>query len=125
MNIVHPAIMSPLYELGKSYELDVRLGEVTYKMRIELFRNTEKADHFRCHVWELELFRLTPTFPMDDHGQPAVVSDDMVMVDRGIPRSNLSYPQEDIVAPSIEAAFEIVMTDLKASLENPVAKKTK
>jgi hypothetical protein len=120
MNINHSAITSPLYELGKSYELDVRLADVTYKMRIELFRNTEKSDHFRCHVWELEMFRLTPTFPMDDSGQPAALSDDMVMVDRGIPRSRGSYPREEIVAPTIEAAFEIVMTDLKASLDESV-----
>ena len=123
MNIVHSAIMSPIYELGKTYELDVRLGEVTFKMRIELFRNTEKPDHFRCHVWELEMFRLTPTFPMDEEGQPADISDDMVMVDRGIPSSRLSYPREDIVAPSIEAAFEIVMKDLKASLEHSTSEK--
>jgi len=123
MNIVHSAIMSPIYELGKTYELDVRLGEVTFKMRIELFRNTEKPDHYRCHVWELEMFRLTPTFPMDESGQPAVISDDMVMVDRGIPSSRVSYPREDIVAPSFEAALEIVMNDLKTSLENPTVKK--
>ena len=125
MNIVHSAIMSPVYELGKTYELDVRLGEVTFKMRIELFRNTEKPDHYRCHVWELEMFRLTPTFPMDESGQPAQISDDMVMVDRGIPSSRVSYPREDIVAPSIEAALEIVMNDLKISLEHSTSEKVK
>ena len=125
MNIVHSAIMSPIYELGKTYELDVRLAEVTFKMRIELFRNTEKPDHYRCHVWELEMFRLTPTFPMDEEGEPADISDDMVMVDRGIPSSRVSYPREDIVAPSIEAAFEIVMNDLKTSLEHSASEKAK
>jgi len=116
MNTVHSAIRSPIYELGKTCELDVQLSEVTYKVRIELFRNTEREDHFRCHVWELEMFRLTPTFPMDEEGQPADISDDMVMVDRGINLSRVSYPREDIVAPSIEAALEIVINDLKASL---------
>ena len=125
MNIVHSAIMSPVYELGKTYELDVRLGEVTYKIRVELLRNTEKADHFRCHVWELELFRLTPTFPMDEKGQPAAISDDTVMVDRGMNLGIRDSAQEDIVAPSIEAAFAIVMNDLKTSLEQSPSKKAK
>jgi len=118
MNTIHSAIKSPIYELGKTCELDVQIAEVTYKIRIELFRNTEQENHFRCHVWELEMFRLTPTFPMDETGEPADISDDTVMVDRGIPSSRFSYPREDVVAPSIEAAFEIVLSDLKASLEH-------
>ena len=125
MNIVHSAIMSPLYDLAKTCELDVRLGDVAYKIRIELFRNTEKKDHYRCHVWELELFRLTPTFPMDEKGQPADISDDLVMVDRGTNLGIRDSTKEDIVAPSIEAALELVMNDLKTSLENPTEQKAK
>jgi hypothetical protein len=37
----------------------------------------------------------------------------------------VSYPREDIVAPNFEAALELVLNDLKTSLENPTAKKAK
>ena len=117
MNTIHSAVRSAIYELGKTCELDMQLGEVTFKIRIELFRNTEKEGHFRCHVWELEMFRLNPTFPMDEQGEPADISDDMVMVDRGLDLTHGSLPRGDIEAPNIEAAFEIVLNDLKASLE--------
>ena len=116
MKIAHSAVTSPIYELARSLEVDLQLGDDSQTFRIELFRNTEKADHFRCHVWELEMFRLKPTFPQD--GEPAHVSDDVLMVDRGIPRSQIAYPREDIVAPDIDAALEIVLNDLKAFLEH-------
>ena len=75
MRILHSAITSPIYELAKTFELDIQLGEDSYTLRIELFRNTEKERHFRCHAWQLELFRLTPTFPMDENNSPAHICD--------------------------------------------------
>jgi hypothetical protein len=94
-------------------------------MRIELLHNTEKEDHFRCHVWELEMFRLTPTFPMDGNNQPVHACDDTIMVERDIARSQIEYPLEDIVAPSIDVALEIVINDLKRLLEHATLEKAK
>ena len=125
MRIIHSAIVSPIYELAKTFELDIQLGEDSFTMRIELFRNTEKEDHFRCHVWECEMFRLTPTSPMDENNQPTHICDDVLMVDRGIPRSHIPYPLEDIVAPNIDAALEIVLNDLKRFLEHSTLEKAK
>ena len=125
MKVVHSAVSSPIYELAKICELDIQLGEDSYTLRIELLRNTEKQDHFRCHAWELEMFRLLPTFPMDQSNQPAHTCDDVVMVDRGIPRSSIRYPVEDILAPSVDAAFEIVLGDLKRFLEHSTSTKAK
>jgi hypothetical protein len=39
------------------------------------------------------------------------------MVDRGIPGSQIAYPREEIVAAGIDAALEIVLSDLKSFLE--------
>jgi len=118
MKITHPTITSSVFELIKTLELDVQLGADSWSIRIELFRDTETKDRFRCHVWELELFRLTPTFPQGKDNHPAHVSDDVLMVDRGIPRSRIAYPKEDIVAPDADAALEIVLDDLKRFLEH-------
>jgi hypothetical protein len=123
MRIKHSAVTSAIYELVKVFELDIQLGEDSSTMRIELFRNTEKEDHFRCRVWESELFRLTPSFPMDENSNPAHTCDDLLMVDRGIPRSHIPYPREDIIAPNIDAAFEIVLNDLKGFLEHATLEK--
>ena len=118
MQVMHSAVTTPIYELVRSVEMDLQLGGDSLTLRIELMRNTERADRFRCHVWELEMFRLTPTFPQNGHNEPADVSDDVLMVDRGIPRSQITYPHEEIVAPNIDAALEIVLNDLKAFLEH-------
>src|SRR5262249_20291677 len=118
MKISHSAITSSVFELIKTLELDVQLGDDSWSIRIEIFKDTETNGRFRCHVWELELFRLTPTFPQGKDNEPAHSSDDVLMVDRGIARSRIAYPKEDIVAPDADAAIEIVLDDLKRFLEH-------
>jgi len=125
MKVEHSAVRSPIYELAKTFELDIDLGEYSYSLRIELFRNTDRENQFRCHAWELERFRLVPTSPQDANGKPAHECDDVVMVDRGIPRSAIRYPLEDIVAPSVDAAVEIVLKDLKTYLEHATLEESK
>jgi hypothetical protein len=117
MKIAHSAITTPLYELARTLEVDLQLGD-SLSLRIELFRNTENPNRFRCHVWDLEMFRLKPTFPRDGNGEPSETCDDVLMVDRGIPRSRIGYPREEIVAPDIDAALEIVLNDLRGFLEH-------
>jgi hypothetical protein len=125
MRVAHSAITSPLYELANTYELDVQLGEGSYSLRIELFRNTETEGHFRCHAWELKSFRLGPTFPMDENGNPTHVCDDVLMVDRGIAQSGTHYHLEDIVASDVNAALGIVVEDLKRFLEHSTLEKAR
>ena len=123
MKIAHPAVTSPLYELARSLEVDFQLGDDSLTFRIELLRNTDQPDRFRCHVWDLEMFRLKPSFPRDGNGEPSQVCDDVLMVDRGIPRSGVAYPREDIVATNVDAALEIVLSDLRAFLEHVTAER--
>jgi hypothetical protein len=117
MKISHSAITSSIFELVKTVELDIQLGDNSWPIRIELLQATEATDRFRCHVWESEMFRLTPTFPQDESGQPLHTSDDALMVDRGIAHSRIAYPKEDIIAADVDAAFAIVFDDLKEYLK--------
>jgi hypothetical protein len=117
MKISHSAITSPIFELVKTVELDIQFGDNSWSLRIEMLQATEANDRFRCHVWESELFRLTPTFPQDESGRPSHVSDDALMVDRGIAHSRIAYPGEDIIAADVDAALAIVMDDLKQYLK--------
>ena len=113
--IAHPAITRRVFEKIKTIEFDVTLGEESFSIRFELFRDTERKDHFRCHMWELEFFRLTPTFPMNDKGQPHNISDDIVMAERST-KLNKSY--DDFIAPDPDTALHMVLEDFKLRLEH-------
>jgi hypothetical protein len=104
----------------KTLELDIQFsGEGAGTTRIELFRDTEHPDRYRCHVWELELFRLTPSFPRNKENEPAHVTDDAIMVERGIPRSDIaSLLNAPFEAPGTEAALALVVEDLQKFLEH-------
>lgn len=116
MKLRHQNITSAVFELVKTFELDVEFGDDLLRTRIELFRDTEREDHFRCHVWEIELFRLTPRFPDDENHEPTEVSDDLVLVDRGIAHSQLDY--DGFFASSIDAALKLIIADLDRFLEH-------
>jgi hypothetical protein len=40
------------------------------------------------------------------------------MFDHGIPRQQIQYPHEDIVAPDLDAAVATILSDLKGFLEH-------
>ncbi len=115
MRFDHPAITSPLFELVRTLEVDLRLGEDHVPLRIELFGDLADATRFRCHVWEREFFRLTPTFPQDDAGEPKDVSDDELLVERS---TQLRGDYDDFTAPDADAALKRVMEDLAERLEH-------
>jgi hypothetical protein len=124
MKITHSAITSPVFELVKVIELDITLGDVFIPTRIEIFQDTERTDFFRCRLWELELFRLTPTFPMEEGGKPLHISDDVIQVERSATRSrfrDLSY--EGYAAADADAALQKIIDDLKSFLEHVTGEK--
>lgn len=118
MKFSHSAVKSSIYELVKTVEPDIQFGDNAWSTRIELFRDTESADRFRCRVWELELFRLTPGFPRDSNNLPSHTTNDTIMVERGVARQLIEYPREDIIAANVEAALEIVINDVGRFLEH-------
>lgn len=120
MRIVHRTVTSSVFELVKTVELDIRISDDdAWTMRIELFRDMERPDRFRCRVWESELFRLTPSFPRNDADEPAHITDDTIMVERGLTGSDIaSILHEPFEAASIEAALEMIWADLRKFLEH-------
>ncbi|HKQ92665.1 MAG TPA: hypothetical protein VJZ77_18540 [Blastocatellia bacterium] len=117
MKIAHSAITSPVFELVKVIELDITLGDVFSPIRIELFQDTERTDFFRCRVWELELFRMTPTFPMDE-GKPLHISDDVIQVERSATYRISKDLCDGYVAADADAALQKIIDDLKSFLEH-------
>ena len=115
---------SSIFELVKTVELDIQLRDHSWTTRIELFRDTEKEGYFRCHVWETELFRLTPSFPQDEKNEPAHICDDILMAYRGIAHSEIaSRMHEPFRAADAEAAMGMVIEDLKRFLEHVTREK--
>ncbi len=120
MKLQHSAITSPVFELVKTVEVDLTLADEKWPTRIEIFRDTERRDFFRCHVWQLELFRLQSTFPQEN-GEPAHgPSDHLLMVEWNGPHIGL---YEDFAAVSAEAALEKVLSDLGRFLEHTTNEK--
>jgi hypothetical protein len=117
MKITHSAITSPVFELVKVIELDITLGDVFSPIRIEIFQDTERTDFFRCRVWELERFRLTPTFPMED-GKPLHISDDVIQVERSVNYRISEDLTSGYVAADADAALQKIIDDLKSFLEH-------
>ena len=64
MKIRHSAVKTNFLKLVSTHEIDLDLGsELSFPLRIELFKDTERRGWFRAHAWELEHFNLEPTFP--------------------------------------------------------------
>ena len=57
MQIAHSAVVSPIYEISKLFEFDLRLGDESWPIRIEVLRNTQATDRFRCRIWQGEFFQ--------------------------------------------------------------------
>jgi hypothetical protein len=127
LKIIHRAVTSSTFELVRTIELEIQLSdEDSWTTRIELFRDTEQSNLYRCRVWELELFRLTPSFPRNEQNEPAHVTDDTIMVERGIAHSEIaSRLNKSFDAPSIEGALEMIVEDLKKFLEHATGEKAK
>jgi hypothetical protein len=124
VKLLHSAITSPVFELVKVIEVDITLGEDLIPTRIEILQDSARHDFFRCRVWELEHFRLTPTFPMDGDGTPLHISDDVIQVERATTYAsfnNLDY--RGFAAANVEAAMQMVIDDLKSFLEHTTLEK--
>lgn len=120
MKISHSAVTSSVYELVKVIELDLRLGDEFIPLRFEIFQDTERKNHFRCRLWQLELHRLQPTFPMDEKGQPEHIQDAVIILGWIGPKMK-TY--DNIVADDADIALAIVMDDFKRFLEHVTLEK--
>ncbi len=111
---------SPVFELVRTVEVDLELGEELIPQRIELLRAVDDPTRFRCRIWELEYFRLRPTFPQDEAGEPEHESDDELLVERA---HQLKRNYLDFTAPDEEAALQRVWGDLLERLEHWIGRK--
>lgn len=112
----HPFMKEPLYELIKTMEVDLALGDDSFSLRIELFQSTTSSQWFRARLWRTEFYRLQSTFPQNElSGQPAHhPSDETIQVDWS---PYLSQDYQYFQAGDQEAALQRVLDDVRRFLE--------
>lgn len=115
MRIQHHAVTSDIYKLITTMEFDLEVGDHFLPTRIELFQDTERANHFRCRMWERDLYRLRMTAMNDtSDGEDDYESDEELLVER---TWELSDEFEDFEAENPEAAMKIFLERLTQYLK--------
>jgi hypothetical protein len=109
-------VTSDVFKLISTLEFDLEIGGHFLPTRLELFQDTERANLFRCRMWERDLFRLTPT-PYKDEATGKLIEgeeDEELLIER---TWELSDEFENFAADSAEDAINQVVTALKEYLE--------
>jgi hypothetical protein len=121
MKLSHRAIKSPLFEMIKTYELDIDVGspvgnEERFSLRIELFRSTSDKRVFRYKTWRTELFRIQSTFPQNEFGgHKHDPSDEMIWVEFSLPHFGSC---EELIADNPEEALKKIIGNFSKALEH-------
>jgi hypothetical protein len=114
MKLKHSAVKSSVFELVSTIEFDLEVGGHFLPTRVELFQDTERKGHWRCRLWERELYHLALTVPFGGRTKKRAESDEELLVER---TWELSNRFEDFEARSAKAATKIFMECLKKYLK--------
>ena len=117
MNISHPFVKSEVYELIKTIEFDIAIGEDEFILRIELFRVNSDPTNFRAHIWRREFFRIQSTFPQDaeTHEPVDTASDELIFVDDS---HQLQGKYSHFQAESESVAMQMILDDFQSWLQH-------
>ena len=105
--------MLDLYDLVRVSELDLALGEESFRMRLELARSRGRPHTFRASVCRAERYRIQSTFPQKRGRPQHEPSDELVWVDWS---SILRQYREPFLAPSLAAAERLLVGEVTAWL---------
>lgn len=110
--IQHFGITSPFFELVKTIEFDIQIGDDSFSLKLELFCAVSDTQRFRARIWRLENYRIQPTFPQDEiTSKPShEFSDETIFVDTAL---WLSKNYDDFQAETADKAIQIVLDDFR------------
>ncbi len=114
MKLEHPNFTSDFFDLVRVSEFDLTIEEQKASIRIEIMQSVDDERRFRARMWVIDQFRMTPTNPQDDAGEPTEMTDDPVMVERS---SELHKSYASYEARGIDDAMRMVLIDLARRLE--------
>jgi hypothetical protein len=117
MDMSHPFVKSETYELIKTVEFDVSIGDDAFILRVELFRVASDHNYFRAHIWRREFFYIQSAFPQDDKTHEPIdpPSTENILVDYSY---QLSGKYSHFQAESPAAALQVILDDFKRWLEH-------
>lgn len=102
-----------VFELVRTLELDVELGDEPVVLRLEIFAARDRTGVYRARLWRQDVFRLRRSFPRDAGDEPIEQTDDTVYVEWP---ELLEGEYEELSASSIDDAETIVRADLQRAL---------
>lgn len=115
MKIRHPAVTSDVFKLVTTLEFDLRVRDHMLPTRIELFRDTARKGHFRCRMWERELYHMQLSLAgKANRRSRRSESDEEILVER---TWELSSKFEDFQAPNSAKALKLFLDCLQRYLE--------
>lgn len=115
MKIQHPAVTSDVFKLVTTLEFDLVVGKHFLPTRIELFRDTARKRHFRCRMWERDLYHLQMALAPDGKRQSRrSESDEEILVER---TWEISSKFDDFEARSSAKALKLFLDGLRKYLD--------
>lgn len=96
-----PAVAGPIYELARTVEFDVVIGDAATPIRVEIFQADDDESRFRARVWQRE--ELPGGTAGADSESPEVLAERVI---------DLGETYLDFEAEDLEAALAAVLADL-------------
>lgn len=124
MKLIHPVIKSSLFDLIRTFEIDIALeAEDSFTIRIDIFQSIDDNKIYRYRAWRYEFFRLQSTFPQDSQGhgihQP---SDEIILVAFSLPKF---VALQEFSADDSKQAVHKVIENLGYALEHITSVKSR
>ena len=72
-----------------SYEFSANFGktpdgeDLMLDFRADILRHAEREECYRARLWEIEPYRIQPSFPQEDGEPSGLASDEFILTDRG------------------------------------------
>ncbi len=98
--------MDGIFELVKVFDCELDLKQESIRVRFELFQDIVNQQLFRIKTLESDLFRLNPSFPRNEEGNPWLETDDLVWTERDLP----GFATKEFTAQSIGEAVDRTLT---------------
>jgi hypothetical protein len=122
MKLMHPVIKSAMFNLIRTFELDISLAtEDSFTLRIDIFQSFDDNKIYRYRAWRYEFFRMQSTFPQDSQGhgihQP---SDEIILVAFSLPKF---AALQEFSSDDSKQAVRKVIENLGSALEHITSKK--
>ena len=108
-----------LYDLVRSVQFKVQLGDTADDLRLEILRSRKKPFKYRAALWRLEFFRIQSTFPQDNGVPSHEPSDEFIWVDSTTILRKYDSP---FSARSIAAAEKLVLAEVMSWASHSVGK---